>query len=61
VQNVIRHKAVAHAVNRGPDLGDIDLFHRIRYVKKEIWVMRVNVLVRESTEKPGDSARKACH
>lgn len=50
MQDVVRHKTIAHAMNRGPDLSDIDLFYRIRYVKKEIWVARVDKIVGDGAE-----------
>jgi len=61
VQDVIRHKTIAHSVKGRRYLGDIDLFDRIRNMKKDIRVMRVNEIVRNSTKQPGNDTWKASH
>ena len=56
MQDVIRHKTIAHTVKGRSYLGDIDLFDRIRNMKKDIRVMRVNEIVRNGTEQPSNDA-----
>jgi len=50
VQDVIGDKTIAHSVKGGAYLGDIDLFYRIRNMKKDIRVMCVNEFVGNGTE-----------
>ena len=50
MKNIIRDKTIAHSVNGGAYLGDIDLFYRIRNMKKDIRVMCVNEFVGNGAE-----------
>jgi len=50
MQDVVRNETITHPMNSGSDLGDIDLFYGIGYVKKEIWVARVNKLIGNGAE-----------